>query len=86
MDDELKNNLSTFAVLLYGILAPYLAQYLSQEQFSALFLAVISIVLVVYSARHPNTMELFGNAKESCKCDEEIVLNEEYEVDPIEEC
>ena len=39
MDNDLKNNLSTVAVLVYGVLSPYLAQYLSADQFSALFIA-----------------------------------------------
>ena len=83
MTDDWKNNVSTIAVLLYGVLSPYLAQYLSQEQFSALFIAIVSIVLVLYSAKHPNTFESLGNAKcGDCDCDGETVLNDEYETDP----
>ena len=84
MTDDWKNNVSTIAVLLYGVLSPYLAQYLSQEQFSALFIAIVSIVLVLYSAKHPNTFESLGNGKcDDCNCDGETVLNDEYEVDPV---
>ena len=83
MTDDWKNNVSTIAVLLYGVLSPYLAQYLSQEQFSALFIAIVSIVLVLYSAKHPNTFESLGNGKRDCVCNDETVLNDEYEVDPV---
>lgn len=81
MDNDLKNNLSTVAVLVYGVLSPYLAQYLSADQFSALFIAIISIVLVLYSAKNPNTLKCLGNSCDDCNC-EERVLNDEYELDP----
>ena len=86
MDDDLKNNLSTIAVLVYTIISPYIAQYLTQDQFSALVVAITGVLLVVYSARHPNTMEIFGNDYTcDCGCDEEIILNEEYTLDPLED-
>lgn len=86
MTDDWKNNVSTVAVLIYGILSPYLAQYLSQDQFSALFIAVISIVLVLYSAKHPNTFESLGNGKDDdCGCNGETVLNDDYELDPTDD-
>lgn len=84
MADDWKNNVSTIAVLLYGVLSPYLAQYLSADQFSALCIALVSIVLVLYSAKHPNTFSALGNGKcDDCNC-EETVMNEEYEIDPVD--
>lgn len=87
MDDDLKNNLSTIAVLCYAVLSPYIAQYLTADQFSALFVAIIGVVLVLYSAKYPNTFEVLGNGKcEDCSCGtEEIILNEEYTVDPTDD-
>ena len=83
MADDWKNNVSTIAVLIYGVLSPYLAQYLSADQFSALCIALVSIVLVLYSAKHPNTLACLGNGKcDDCNC-EETVMNEEYEIDPV---
>ena len=84
MTDDWKNNVSTVAVLLYGVLSPFLAQYLSAEQFSALCIALVSIVLVVYSEKHPNTLKAFGNGKcdGNCNC-EKTVMNEEYEINPV---
>ena len=87
MDDDLKNNLSTIAVILYGVLAPYLAQYLTAEQFSALFIAICGVMIICYSACHPNTMPIFGNGKkDECTCSNEgIILNEEYTLDPTDD-
>ena len=86
MDDDLKNNLSTIAVLIYGVLAPYLAQYLTQEQFSALFIAICGVIIICYSAKHPNKLGIFGNKEEGCTCSNgEVILNEEYDVDPMAE-
>lgn len=86
MDDELKNNLSTIAVWVYVIIAPYISQYITQDQFATLLVAVVGLCIAIYSSANPNTMKSLGNDKVACTCDEEIVLNEEYEVDPVEEC
>lgn len=84
MIDDWKNNVSTVAVLLYGVLSPYLAQYLSAEEFSALCIALVSIVLVLYSAKHPNTFKALGNGKCDGNCDcEETVMNEESEISTV---
>lgn len=84
MIDDWKNNVSTVAVLVYGVLSPYLAQYLSAEQFSALCIALVSIVLVLYSAKHPNTFKALGNGKCDGNCDcEETVMSEESEINLV---
>ena len=83
MTDEWQNNVSTIAVIVYGILAPYIAQYLSQEQFSALCIAVVGIIVILWSAKHPNTFESLGNGKNDCSCNEETILNDDYTVDPV---
>ena len=79
MDDELKNNLSTVAVFCYAILSPYIAQYLTSEQFSALVVAVTGVLLVLYSERHPR------DNSNTCDCEmKETILNDEYTVDPVD--
>ena len=85
MTDDWKNNVSTVAVLVYGVLSPYLAQYLSAEEFSAFCIALVSIVLVWYSEKHPNTLKAFGNGKcdGNCNC-EKTVMNEEHEINPVD--
>lgn len=84
MIDDWKNNVSTVAVLLYGVLSPYLAQYLSAEEFSALCIALVSIILVLYSEKHPHTFKALGNGKCDGNCDcEETVMNEESEINLV---
>ena len=78
--EYIQNNLSTIAVLIYGALSPFLAQYLSSEQFSASFIAIVSVVLIIYSAKHPNTFKVLGNAPEPLQT-EETVMNDEYEAE-----
>ena len=78
MDDELKNDLSTIIVILTGALSPFIAQYLTQEQFSALVIAIINVVFILYSERHPR-----DTANKDCNCgNEEIIMNDEYTLDP----
>lgn len=74
---NLEGNLSTIAVWLYCILAPYIAQYVSQEVFIALF----GIIIAVWSSANPNTFKFLKNNVQKCDCScdvEETVLNEEY--------
>lgn len=86
MNDELRNNLSTIIVICTGALSPFVAQYLTQEQFSALVIAMVNVVFILYSAKYPNTFKCLGNDKDDCTCsNEEIILNEEYTVDPNDE-
>ena len=82
MDDELKNDLSTIIVILTGALSPFIAQYLTQEQFSALVIAIINVVFILYSERHPR-----DTANKDCSCvdNEEIIMNDEYTVDPTDD-
>lgn len=83
LTDDLKNNLSTIVVIVTGALSPFVAQYLTHEQFSALVIAIIDIIFILYSAKHPNTFSVLGNGKcDDCNC-EETVLNDDYEIDPV---
>jgi len=75
--DNVQGNVSTIAVAVYALLAPYIAQYISQE----VFLALIGLLLVLWSAYNPNSFAILGNAKEQTLETEESVLNDEYECD-----
>lgn len=85
MNDEIKNNLSTIAVWIYVIVAPYISQYITQDQFATLVVAIVGLCIAIYSSANPNTMKSLGNDKDVCTCNEETVMNDEYEVDPVEE-
>ena len=75
--DNLEGNISTIAVWLYVILAPYIAQYISQE----VFLAIFGIIIAVWSSANPNTFKFLHNKEKPCTCEyttEETVMNDEY--------
>ena len=80
-----KENLSTIFVWLWVIVGPYIVEYVSQDQFVALGVAIVGIIAAVYSSKNPNTMERLGNAKPELET-EETVLNEEYECDGSDGC
>ena len=84
MTDDLKNNLSTIVVIVTGALSPFLAQYLSADELSALVIAMVNVVFILYSAKHPNRFGCLDNGRcdGDCSC-EEKVLNDDYEVDPV---
>ena len=52
-----QGNLSTILVTIYVALSPYISKYVSQEA----FLAICGVLLVIWSAYHPNTLKIFGN-------------------------
>lgn len=71
--DNLEGNVSTIAVAAYAVLAPYISQYVSQD----LFLAVIGLIIVLWSAYNPNTFAFFGNGETSVD-EYSDGLNQEY--------
>ncbi len=78
-------NVSTIAVWIWVIVSPYIASYITQDQFTSLFVAVIGIIIAVYSSYHPNNFEFLNNGKNSCNCADdsvEQILNDEYETSP----
>ena len=74
-----KENLSTIFVWLWVIIGPYLVEYMSQDQFVTIGVAIVGIIAAVYSSKNPNTMKQLGNDKQTVDT-EETVLNDEYEV------
>ena len=76
-----EGNVSTILTWIWVIVAPYLADYFTQDQFVAIGLAVIGLIIAVWSAYNPNSFAFLGNKKE-CVCvveTEEDLINEEYE-------
>lgn len=75
-----KENLSTIAVWIFTIIAPYISAYITQETFTTLFVALIGICLAVYSSKNPNNLEILGNQNNTtCVCDGTEPLNPEYD-------
>lgn len=76
--DNLTGNISTIAVWIYVILAPYISQYITQD----VFLALIGIIIAVWSSANPNDFTFLNNDVKPCDCNcssEEVVMNDEYE-------
>ena len=71
--DNIQGNLSTIFVAIYAVLAPYIAQYVSQE----VFVAICGLILVIWSAYNPNTFKIFGN-QISTPPEVQEILNDEY--------
>lgn len=79
-DTNIEGNISTIAVWAYVILAPYIAQYVSQE----VFIALVGIIIAIWSSANPNTFKFLKNDIKPCECScgaEETVLNDEYTTD-----
>lgn len=82
-NDNIIGNFSTIAVWIYTILAPFIAQYVSQE----VFLAIFGLILAVWSSANPNTFKFLKNNLSNCSCEvEETVMNDEYETTDDEGC
>ena len=74
-------------IWVWVFISPYIAEYITQDQFTALFVAIVGLCLAIYSSYNPNTFKFLNNQKEDCTCTpstEEQVLNDEYVTDPIE--
>lgn len=80
-DDNWKGNVSTILTWVWVIVAPYLADYFTQESFVTLGVAIVGIVIAVWSSCNPNSFKWLGNDNER-KVEEvsigEEVLNDEY--------
>ena len=70
-----KGNISTIVSMLWIILCPYISQYVTQEA----FVSICGLIIIVWSACNPNSLEIFGNAIDNTLQTEETVLNDEYE-------
>lgn len=77
-----EGNVSTILTWIWVIVAPYLADYFTQDQFVAVGLSIVGIIIAVWSSYNPNTFGFLKNNKSECDCEfetEEDLVNEEYE-------
>ena len=84
-----EGNVSTILTWIWVIVAPYLADYFTQDQFVAVGLSIVGIIIAVWSSYNPNTFGFLKNDKSECECGietEEKVLNDEYEVADEDGC
>ena len=78
--ENLQGNLSTILVWVYVIIAPYIATYMSQDQFVTIMTAVVGLIITIWSAYNPNRFKFLGNAEPPMQT-EETVMNDEYEAE-----
>ena len=78
MMDNPTGNISTILKFVYMIIAPYIVQYMTEDQFLVIGTAVIGLIIAVVDAYYPNTFKFLGNAPEPMET-EEVVMNDEYE-------
>ena len=82
-DNNIMGNASTIAVWVWVFISPYIAEYITQDQFTVLFTALVGLCIAVYSSYNPNTFKFLHNDKDcTCPASNEQVLNDEYEVSP----
>ena len=81
-NDNIQGNLSTIILFIYIIISPYIESLgITQTMFSEVSFAIIGLIIAIWSAYNPNTLNIFGNQK-TCTCQETSenrVLNEEYD-------
>lgn len=79
--DNLQGNISTILKFAWCILAPYIVQYITEDQFMVIGAAVIGLVIAIWDAYNPNTFKIFKNNVEPVLETEETVMNDEYEAE-----
>ncbi len=79
-EENWEGNVSTILTWLWVIVAPYLADYFTQDQFVTIGLAVVGLIIAVWSSYNPNTFAFLKNKKEETATveTEEDLINEEY--------
>lgn len=55
------NNITTYLVWAWTIIGPYLSAYMNQEQFTTIGIALIGLIMAIYSSYKPNQLEWLGN-------------------------
>lgn len=54
-------NLSTIAVWIFTLIAPWVSAYITQEAFTTIFVSLVGIILAIYSSKNPNDIKALGN-------------------------
>ena len=77
-----ENNISTIVSMIVPFIAYVIAKFcgfdLDEAMLTMFLTGVIELIVLIWSARNPNTMGIFGNAKPVTIEADEGILNEEY--------
>lgn len=69
-----KGNLTTFATWIYILISPLFVQYgidIDQTAFTSFIVALVGIIIAIYSSKNPNTLSWLGNEPEADTNDEQ---------------
>ena len=61
--DDWQGNVSTILKFAYMLLAPYIAEILTEDQFTVIGVAVVGLIIAIWDAYNPNTFKIFKNNK-----------------------
>ena len=83
-NENWEGNASTILTWIWVIVAPYLSEYFTQDQFVTVGIAIVGLIIAVWSSYNPNTFRFLKNDKKEadvCVCaeTEEDLINAEYE-------
>ena len=82
--DLTENNISTIVSMIVPFLSYVIVKLcgfdIDQAMLAMFLTGCIELIILIWSARNPNTMDIFGNAPAPIET-EETVLNPEYESD-----
>lgn len=82
MMDNWQGNISTILKFIWCIIAPYIVNYMTEDQFMVIGAAVIGLIIAIWDAYNPNTFKIFkNNIPEEEIPTGEVVLNDEYETE-----
>ena len=77
-----ENNISTIVSMIVPFIAYVIAKFcgfdLDEAMLTMFLTGVIELIVLIWSAKNPNTMGIFGNAKPVTIEADDGVLNEEY--------
>ena len=57
MNNNLQGNVSTVIAMIWTIICPYVSQYINQEA----FISICGLIIILWSAYHPNTFGFLAN-------------------------
>ncbi len=78
--DNPQGNISTILKFVYMIIAPYIVQYMTEDQFLIIGTALVGLIIAIVDAYYPNTFKVFkNNVPEPVVETEEDLVNDEYE-------
>ena len=85
-----QNNISTIVSMIVPFLAYVIAKFcgfdIDQATLTMFITGVVELIILIWSARNPNTMKIFGNNTENINPVTNGILNDEYVTGDEDDC